>query len=81
MKEKHEGESGYKMIMKRQQKNTNIIVKIIKINIYTETCPIESFTVIIRKRLFVKLRAMTCDFQQCGILTCVDSDKSVQPPY
>ena len=32
--------------MKRQQKNTNIIVKIIKINIYTETCPIENFTVI-----------------------------------
>ena len=23
--------------------------------------------------------AMTCDFQQCGILTSVDSDKHVQP--
>ena len=23
---------------------------------------------------------MTCDFQQCGILTSVDSDKPVQPP-
>ena len=23
--------------------------------------------------------AMTCDFQQCGILTSVDSDKPVQP--
>ena len=23
---------------------------------------------------------MTCDFQQCGILTRVDSDKPVQPP-
>ena len=23
---------------------------------------------------------MTCDFQQCGILTSVDSDKAVQPP-
>ena len=23
--------------------------------------------------------AVTCDFQQCGILTCVDSDKPVQP--
>ena len=24
---------------------------------------------------------MTCDFQQCGILTSVDSDEPVQPPY
>ena len=24
--------------------------------------------------------AMTCDFQQCGILTCVYSDEPVQPP-
>ena len=23
---------------------------------------------------------MTCDFQQCGILTSVDSDELVQPP-
>ena len=22
-----------------------------------------------------------CDFQQCGILTSVDSDKPVQPPF
>ena len=27
------------------------------------------------------IRAVTCDFQQCGILTCVDSDESVQPPF
>ena len=25
--------------------------------------------------------AMTCDFQQSGILTSVDSDESVQPPF
>ena len=25
--------------------------------------------------------AATCDFQQCGSLTSVDSDKPVQPPY
>ena len=25
--------------------------------------------------------AMTCDFQQCGVLTSVDSDKPVQPPF
>ena len=25
--------------------------------------------------------ATTYDFQQCGILTSVDSDKSVQPPF
>ena len=24
---------------------------------------------------------MTCDFQQCGILTRVDSDEPVQPPF
>ena len=24
--------------------------------------------------------AMTCDFQQCGILTCVDSGEPMQPP-
>ena len=24
---------------------------------------------------------MTCDFQQCGILTIVDSDEPVQPPF
>ena len=26
-------------------------------------------------------RAVTCDFQQSGILTCVDSDEPVQPPF
>ena len=26
------------------------------------------------------IMAVTCDFQQCGILTSVDSDKPVQPP-
>ena len=25
--------------------------------------------------------AVTCDFQQCGILTCVDSDEPLQPPF
>ena len=25
--------------------------------------------------------AATCDFQQCGILTSVDSDEPVQPPF
>ena len=25
--------------------------------------------------------AATCDFQQCGILTSVDSDMPVQPPF
>ena len=25
-------------------------------------------------------RPVTCDFQQCGILTSVDSDEPVQPP-
>ena len=25
--------------------------------------------------------AMTCDFQQCGIFTCGDSDEPVQPPF
>ena len=24
--------------------------------------------------------AIACDFQQCGILTCVDSDEPLQPP-
>ena len=24
---------------------------------------------------------MTCDFQHCGILTSVDSDKPEQPPF
>ena len=25
--------------------------------------------------------ALTCDFQQCGILTCVDSEEPLQPPF
>ena len=25
--------------------------------------------------------AVTCDFQQCGILTSVDSDEPVQPSF
>ena len=24
---------------------------------------------------------MTCDFQQCGIFTCVDSDEPMQPSF
>ena len=27
------------------------------------------------------IRTATCDFQQCGILTSVDSDEHVQPPF
>ena len=28
-----------------------------------------------------RIRAVTHDFQQCGILTSVDSDEPVQPPF
>ena len=28
----------------------------------------------------VYIRAATCDFQQCDILTSVDADEPVQPP-
>ena len=27
------------------------------------------------------MKAATCDFQQCAILTSVDSDELVQPPF
>ena len=27
------------------------------------------------------LLAMTCDFQQCGVLASVDSEEPVQPPF
>ena len=30
---------------------------------------------------FMIILALTCDFQQCGILTSVDSGKPVQPPF
>ena len=30
---------------------------------------------------FNNIWAATCDFQQCGILTCVNSDEPVQPPF
>ena len=30
--------------------------------------------------LFASERHLTCDFQQCGILTSVDSDEPLQPP-
>ena len=30
---------------------------------------------------FKKILAVTCDFQQCGILTSVDSEEHVQPPF
>ena len=34
------------------------------------------------KSVFVELgMSATCDFQQCGILTSVDSDEPVQPPF
>ena len=29
----------------------------------------------------VSILAVTCDFHQCGILTSVDSDEPVQPPF
>ena len=32
------------------------------------------------RKLQKYLCAMACDFQQCGILTNVDSDEPVQPP-
>ena len=34
-----------------------------------------------RPDLKEKIWYVTCDFQQCGILTCVDSDEPVQPPF
>ena len=33
------------------------------------------------KIYLVKATQVTCDFQQCGILTCIDSDKPAQPPF
>ena len=30
---------------------------------------------------FANIRAVTCDFQQCGIFTSEDSDEPVQPPF
>ena len=35
----------------------------------------------LQKSSFIKLRAATCDFQQCGILASVNSDEPVQPPF
>ena len=29
----------------------------------------------------LNIGALTCDFQQCGILTSVDSDEPVQPSF
>ena len=29
----------------------------------------------------INISAMTCDFQQCGILMSVDWDEPVQPPF
>ena len=31
--------------------------------------------------LLLQNNAMACDFQQCGILTCVDSNEPVQSPF
>ena len=31
--------------------------------------------------LMHRLKAATCDVQQCGILKSVDSDEPVQPPF
>ena len=28
-----------------------------------------------------EMRKIQCDFQQCDILICVDSDESLQPPF
>ena len=36
---------------------------------------------ILGMRATAKLSSMTCDFQRCGILTSVDSDEPVQPPF
>ena len=33
------------------------------------------------KQSLILILTGTCDFQQCGILTCVDSDESVQSPF
>ena len=33
-----------------------------------------------REGIPMYIRAVTCDFQQCGILTSLDSDEPVQPP-
>ena len=30
---------------------------------------------------FNSMGALACDFQQCGILTIVDSDEPLQPPF
>ena len=35
----------------------------------------------LENRLNNKSAAMTCDFQQCGILTCVNSDEPQQPSF
>ena len=35
----------------------------------------------VKEQASLHIWAMTCDFQQCGILIIVDSDKPVQPPF
>ena len=35
----------------------------------------------VQSSLLKYIEAMTCDFQQCGILTSVDSDEPVQPHF
>ena len=38
-------------------------------------------TVFMTSFLKNKIRAVTCDFKQCGILTSVDLDEPVQSPF
>ena len=44
-------------------------------------CMLEAKAPASLNRLASTMWAMTCDFQQCGILTSVDSDEPVQPPF
>ena len=40
-----------------------------------------SLVICIKLRSNIHIWAVTCDFQQCGVLTSVDSDEPVQPPF
>ena len=65
-------------ITRRVRSIVDTVIEVASSNPVTVPCYFIFLTLFFLSIIYL---AVACDFQQCGILTCVNSDEPVQPPF
>ena len=68
----------YAKITRRIRSIVDTVIEVASSNPVTVPCYFIFFNSIFLSIIYL---AVACDFQQCGILTCVNADEPVQPPF